>query len=182
MIDFVDGHDQLLLKSLSRTIEEVEMSAKKKVVSTKAQPSVELSLEKEVNVIELVNAEKILVQKNAELLAEVNELKDRVKELNVDVEQHEVTIEDLMQTIDELRQKKSKAAKKYRLVTAKVDKKMPKQELALIINAPDDAEFTGVEMENAAKDAGELVTRQPEGKIFAWYRENLISGGYIQAA
>lgn len=157
MIDFVDGHNQLLLKSLSRTIEEVEMSAKKKVVSTKAQPSVELSLEKEVN----VSSEKIFVQKNAELLAEVNELKD---------------------IIEELRQKKSKAAKKYRLVTAKVDKKMPKQELALIINAPDDAEFTGVEMENAAKDAGELVTRQPEGKIFAWYRDNLISGGYIQAA
>lgn len=163
------------------------MNAKKKVVSTKAQQPVKLSLEKEVN----INSEEILFlnQRNVALEAEVTKLKDtiaedvdRIGELNAEVEQHVLQIEDLLQTIDEMRQKKSKAAKKYRLITAKVDKKMPKQELALIINAPDDAEFTGVEMENAAKDAGELVTRQPEGKIFAWYRENLISGGYIQAA
>jgi len=106
-------------------------------------------------------------------------MNDKMK--NKTKEQLVAMIEDLENQVSELKIKRARNVKKYRLINGKVDKKLPKQELALIANAPEDEEFTGVDLENFAKDSGDLVTRQPEGRIFAWYRAAMVDGGYIEA-
>ena len=100
-------------------------------------------------------------------------MNDKMK--NKTKEQLVAMIEDLENQVSELKIKRARNVKKYRLINGKVDKKLPKQELALI------EEFTGVDLENFAKDSGDLVTRQPEGRIFAWYRAAMVDGGYIEA-
>ena len=91
-------------------------------------------------------------------------------------------IADLENQVAELKVKRAKNIKKYVLLTSKIDKKLPKQQIALIPNAPEDGEFTGSELEDFAKDSGDLVTRQDSGRIFAWYRNALIDGKYITEA
>jgi len=91
-------------------------------------------------------------------------------------------IADLENQVAELKVKRAKNIKKYVLLNSKIDKKLPKQQIALIQNAPEEGEFTGSELEDFAKDSGDLVTRQDSGRIFAWYRNALIDGKYIEEA
>jgi len=91
-------------------------------------------------------------------------------------------IADLENQVAELKVKRAKNIKKYILLNSKIDKKLPKQQIALIQNAPEDGEFTGSELEDFAKASGDLVTRQDSGRIFAWYRNALIDGKYITEA
>jgi len=91
-------------------------------------------------------------------------------------------IADLENQVAELKVKRAKNIKKYVLLNSKIDKKLPKQQIALIQNAPEEGEFTGSELEDFAKESGDLVTRQDSGRIFAWYRNALIDGKYITEA
>ena len=91
-------------------------------------------------------------------------------------------IPDLENKVAELKVKRAKNIKKYVLLNSKIDKKLPKQQIALIQNAPEEGEFTGSELEDFAKESGDLVTRQDSGRIFAWYRNALIDGKYITEA
>lgn len=91
-------------------------------------------------------------------------------------------IADLENQVAELKVKRAKNIKKYMLLNSKIDKKMPKQQIALIVNAPEEGEFTGSELEDFAKESGDLTTVQTPGRIFAWYRNALIDGKYITEA
>ena len=88
---------------------------------------------------------------------------------------------ELIDIISVLRAKRTRSLVKYKRTTMELNGlELNKQMIAILRNMTKDKFLTVVEIDQLARDAGDLVTVQDVGRIAGFYKQRLLDAGYIK--
>jgi len=93
----------------------------------------------------------------------------------------EMSKEELIEIISTLRAKRTRSLVKYKRTSMELNgMDLNKQKIAILKNMPNGEYLTVTDIDRLAKDAGDLVTVQEDGRIAGFYKQVLLEAGYIE--